>query len=206
VKVDWTKYTDHVDEKLLEMAVQMSAHATDRAVTRDGKPVGITKDTIQHIINSAEDKILELGQKYSTLVIKTGNALNIVGAVAQEAGRWVFHVITIMIKKNFVPKNAWDKVVYVNELKAENIQATLISIIDRIENHRIKKMKQLQEMTVGRPVRYGQKLGVVMEVSPKQTSVIVEFTDSTKKRFFMNKRKNNETLDSLSLHEVMKGM
>ena len=33
---------------------------------------------------------------------------------------------------------------------------------------------------------------------------IVEFVDKSKKRFFMNKRKNNETLDSLSMHKALK--
>lgn len=84
------------------------------------------------------------------------------------------------------------------------LQETLISIIDRIEGQRIKKMNQIQSMKLGTIVKYQSQRGVIVEVSAKQTSVIVEFVDKTKKRFFMNKRKNSETLDSLSLHKALK--
>jgi len=87
--------------------------------------------------------------------------------------------------------------------KTEKIQSTLISIIDKIESQRIKKMNRLQEMSVGTQVKYREKIGLIIEVSPKQTSIIVEFADQTKKRFFMNKRKNHETLESLSLHKTL---
>jgi len=81
---------------------------------------------------------------------------------------------------------------------------TLISIIDRIENQRLQKINRLQEMKIGSKVRHGRQIGVIIEISPKQTSIIVEFTDKSRKRFFMNKRKNHVTLESLSLHKAIK--
>lgn len=77
------------------------------------------------------------------------------------------------------------------------IQHTLISIIDKIENQRLGKMKKLEEMKIGTRVKHKNKTGTIIEISPKFTSVIVEFEDKSKKRFFMNKRKNNETLTEL---------
>ena len=244
VKTNWSKYQNRV-ECLPEMSVNVTAHAMDRAIHRDG----ISRNTIQHIIDNAEDQILKVGPK-SPVVIKTKDSINIVGELIQEAGEWVFEIITIMIKQNFVPKNSWDKVIYVTEevktddfgtspddldklsqtsygkkfvdlstgqkdalLKSissykkvmkEEVQATLISIIDRIENQRIAKMNKLQEMKIGTKVKNGRKVGFIVEVSPKQTSIIVEFSDKTRKRFFMNKRKNHETLDNLSMHKAIK--
>jgi hypothetical protein len=80
----------------------------------------------------------------------------------------------------------------------------LIEIIDQIESQRIKKISLLQEFTVGRTVKYKDKIGKVQSVSPKKTSVIVEFTDKTRKRFFMNKRANKETIEQLSLTNIIK--
>jgi len=204
VKTNWNKYADTPQlglsdtDAIIEMAVHMSAHAADRAVTRDGKPVGITQDFIQHVIDAAENKILQLGKKFPTLIIKTRDAINIVGALSQQAGEWVFDVITVMVKKNFIPKNAWDKVINVNEN-----HETLRSIIDRIEAQRLGKIKKLQEYAVGRKVRYHSKMGSVIEISPKKTSILVEFTDKTQKRFFVNRRAENSTLDELSMHKIL---
>lgn len=80
----------------------------------------------------------------------------------------------------------------------------LIEIINQIESERIKKISLLQEFTVGRTVKYKNKIGKVQSVSPKKTSVIIEFTDKTRKRFFMNKRANKETIEQLSLTNIIK--
>jgi len=264
MKINWTKYEGSVEE----MAVHLTTHARDRAVT-----VGLTKDRIQDIVNSAEDKIISLGKKFQTLIIKTRDAINIVGALSQEGGQYVFDVITVMVKKNFVPKSAFDKVIYVNEIeiplnkltpiqsytddqKVDDIAAkmtsgkkippikvkkaddgtlkvidghhrlqaahsvgkkkidakvyeqrivhtSLLSIIDKIESERIGKISQLQEFKVGTRVRHRSRAGVVIAVSPKRTSVLVEFTDKTQKRFFVNKRAKNPTLDQLSMSKML---
>lgn len=198
MKTDWSKYRKiglPDTTAIIEMAVHLTTHATDRATTRDGRPVGLTREKIQNIIDSVEDKIIELGSKSATIILKTQDAINIVGSLSQQAGHWVFDVITIMIKKNFVPKNSWDKVVYVKE--AQHTIHTLISIIDRIENQRLVKMERLDELAVGTKVKYQRSVGIIIEVSPKLTSVIVEFEDKSQKRFFMNKRKNHESLSEL---------
>jgi hypothetical protein len=79
-------------------------------------------------------------------------------------------------------------------------------IIDQIEKDRLTKMNKLQEFTVGKTVKWKSKVGKVQSISPKKTSVIIEFTDKTKKRFFMNKRANKETLDSLSLTRIVENI
>jgi hypothetical protein len=79
----------------------------------------------------------------------------------------------------------------------EDLKSSLVEIIDRIENQRIMRMNKLQEMKIGLHVQYGNKAGLIIEISQK--SIIVEFNDKTKRRFFMNKRKNHETLENLSL-------
>ena len=80
----------------------------------------------------------------------------------------------------------------------------LVEIIDQIESERINKINLLQEFTVGRTVKYKNKIGKVQSISPKKTSVIVEFANKTRKRFFMNKRANKETIEQLSLTNIIK--
>jgi hypothetical protein len=80
----------------------------------------------------------------------------------------------------------------------------LVEIIDQIESERINKISLLQEFTIGRTVKWKDKIGKVQSISPKKTSVIVEFTDKTRKRFFMNKRANKETIEQLSLTNIIK--
>jgi len=98
-----------------EMAVNMSAHATQRAAERHGKPAGISKAQIANVVNSNEQKIIALGQRYPHLILKTPDALNIVGSLNREGGDYVFDVITVMRKQNFKPNNPYDKVVRVKE-------------------------------------------------------------------------------------------
>ena len=80
----------------------------------------------------------------------------------------------------------------------------LVEIINQIESERINKINLLQEFTIGRTVKWKNKIGKVQSISPKKTSVIVEFTDKTKKRFFMNKRSNKETIEQLSITNIIK--
>jgi len=79
----------------------------------------------------------------------------------------------------------------------------LVEIIDKIESERIKKISALQELKVGRKVSYMGRQGQVTEVSPKFTSVIVEFHDKTRLRFFLNKRKNKKTIDELTFKSLL---
>ena len=109
------------EDWLLEMAVNMSSHAKERATSRDGKPVGISRDMIQQIIDKNEQKILAFGQRHPTLILKKGD-LNIVGALDKEGGSYVFDVITVMKKSNFHPNNPYDRMVTMKELSVQQQQ------------------------------------------------------------------------------------
>lgn len=80
---------------------------------------------------------------------------------------------------------------------------TLSQIIDKIETERVQKISNLQKYTVGTLVeiksgKYRGRKGRVIEVSPKRTSVIVEFRNSDKQRYFLNKKGKRELISSLS--------
>ena len=82
--------------------------------------------------------------------------------------------------------------------------SSLIEIINAIESERLSKISKLQEYVIGKKVRYKNKIGYVREISNKQKSVLVEFVDKSKKRFFINKRSKNKTIEELSLHKIIR--
>jgi len=94
----------------------------------------------------------------------------------------------------------------VRQKKFENEHSisSLSEIINAIESERISKISKLQEYIIGKKVKYNNQIGYVKEISNKQKSVLVEFVDKSKKRFFINKRSTNKTIKELSLHNVMK--
>lgn len=73
---------------------------------------------------------------------------------------------------------------------------SLINVIDRIEKDRLLKINELQTLKIGQKVKCRDKTGLVVEVSAKFTSVVVDF-DGRKQRFFMNKRKGVRTINEL---------
>lgn len=75
---------------------------------------------------------------------------------------------------------------------------SLIKIIDRIETDRISKMDSLKKFQPGKEVVYRNDVGIIVEVSNKLTSVVVDFR-GRKKRFFINKRKGTKTINELRL-------
>lgn len=118
-----------------EMAVQLTQHAAERSTHRDDSPFKVTKQTIQDIVDSAEDKIINFGQQYRTLVLKTQNAINIIGTLSKSAGDWVFRIITVMVKPDFHARPE-DKVVYVNEMKSFK---QLIEYVEKVSGgYRVK--------------------------------------------------------------------
>jgi len=199
------KFNENID-------VLLTKHASERSIERNGQPVNITKDQIENILNSAESKIIQLGKKFPTLIIKTKNALNIVGKLIQSGSDYFFQVIILMFKKNFVPNNLHDKVVYIKEykqiqrktiLKSKNI-SSIKQIIERIEHQRVQKISNLDRFKEGTIVEKNGRKGKVIAISPKRTSIIVEWNDTKKKsRFFMNKRGKNRIIDELKLTSII---
>jgi hypothetical protein len=80
----------------------------------------------------------------------------------------------------------------------------LITIIESIENKRIGKSTKFEQFKIGKVVKYNNEFGIVISISPHKTSLIVEFKNGKKSRFSLNKRAKNVTVDSLSLHKLLK--
>jgi hypothetical protein len=80
--------------------------------------------------------------------------------------------------------------------KEDNVKS-IVNIIEHIEQTRIAKLSKIQEFSVGKNVKYNNKLGKVVSMSRRQTSILVEFENKSTKRFYINKRKNNENVQSL---------
>ena len=161
IKLDFSTYQESISGVNLSetIAINLTHHALDRAEYRDGQKVGITKDDIEKIINKAEHKIIEIGQKYPTLIVKFHHFINIVGSLVKSGTEWLFQVITILCKKNFIAKNAWDKVVYVDEQKNTKKKKIVFEML-YIKRENKKKIKQLKD--------------IILEVNSKPTLNLVQ--------------------------------
>lgn len=117
--------TDVFIDESVKFDVQFSKHGMERSVMRDGVYVNIPKEDILHIVNKASDILVQNWNKYPTFIIHSNkNHLNIVGRIIKKFSSWVFHVITLMYKKNFT-KYPEDKMIKVAEHKTNDNLYTL---------------------------------------------------------------------------------
>ena len=77
-------------------------------------------------------------------------------------------------------------------------------IIEKIEKERVNKISHFSQFSLGMFVeaalgKYQTNKGKIIGVSPKRTSIIVEFQNGTKVRYFMNKKKNKEHITNLRI-------
>ena len=75
----------------------------------------------------------------------------------------------------------------------------LLQIINRIEKERIHTLDLFEQYSVGNKLlikegKYSGKTGTVIKISPNKTSIIVEFEDKTKQRFFLKKRSDRQLI------------
>jgi hypothetical protein len=95
--------------------IEMSKHGEERSIERYGKKVNINKEDIFNLINKSKDIILTSSVKFKTFVIHSlKSKLNVVGELIKTGTKYIFRVITVMIKHHFDPKND-DKYIEVME-------------------------------------------------------------------------------------------
>jgi hypothetical protein len=86
--------------------IEITKHGEDRSNKRYGKEVNINKNMVIDLINKCKDTILKSSSKFETFVIHSlKSKLNIVGALVKTKGKYLFKVITVMIKDVFYPKS-----------------------------------------------------------------------------------------------------
>ena len=83
-------------------------------------------------------------------------------------------------------------------------------IIEKIEKQRIKKISHFSQFSLGMCVeaalgKYQSNKGKIVLISPKKTSVIVEFANGKKARYFMNMKKNQEHINNLKITKKSNG-
>jgi hypothetical protein len=139
IKVDWSECLLKED-----IAVAMSAHALDRAIQRGQAPIQQVRKEIENLIQAAEPQLIELSNKFKTFVLKGKNKLAVVGALIRKGKDYIFKVITLHKKDNFIPNNPDDKVISVQEDlipggKGDNIDLSQFSIEQIIKGLQVEK-------------------------------------------------------------------
>jgi hypothetical protein len=110
--IDWSNLKDH-DLQWLDEALtpEFSGHSVDRAIERSDDSLDVARKEISDLIYKAKDQLESYAGKFKTFIIKGKNNLNVVGALIKQGFNYVFKIITVMWKKNFVPNNSNDKVI-----------------------------------------------------------------------------------------------
>jgi hypothetical protein len=76
---------------------------------------------------------------------------------------------------------------------------SLVKIIERIERQRIKSLSNIQKFKPNTLVEYLGEPGFVLKVSPKLTSIIIEFREDKRIKFFTLKKKGRRSINELSI-------
>lgn len=98
-----------------QIDIEMSLHAEDRSKNRDGIKIDIDKNKIFNLVNKSKDIILKSATKFKTFVIHgLKSKLNVVGALIKSGSKYIFKVVTVMLKQNFYPYKD-DKYIEVTE-------------------------------------------------------------------------------------------
>ena len=88
-------------------SVVLSPHAKIRSIERYGEKINVSKETIDAVVWSAEEQIMQWAKKFDNFVVyDKKTTLNVIGTI-HEIGKndYEFYVATVMYKKNFMPKN-----------------------------------------------------------------------------------------------------
>jgi len=102
--------------------VVLTHHGKERSKTRYNTSVDIKKNEIENLIDKSSEMLIKNASNFKTFVIHgIKSHLNVVGALLKKAGKWVFEVITVMIKDTFYPKTN-DKYIEVFEFNSNNDQ------------------------------------------------------------------------------------
>lgn len=114
VEIDWSNI---LNENGID--VELSKHSIDRSHYRDGKTLDIKKQEIEKLVDKSSNILIKNWNRFQTFVIHgMKSKLNIVGALTKKTGKWVFKVITVMLKDTFEPR--WtDKFIEVYEQKID---------------------------------------------------------------------------------------
>lgn len=136
IVVEWNDYTMTED-----VAASLSNHALDRAIERSGEPIMQLRSEVEALVNQAESSLIDLSKQYKTFLLKGKKGLAVVGTLIKNGIDFIFKVITLHRKKNFVPNNPNDKVIDLSEDAIEGGLADNINIASFNKEQLIKGIK-----------------------------------------------------------------
>lgn len=103
-----------------DIDIQMTQHGNERSRERYGRKVNIKKEDIEKIVNNAKNNLMQFIPKFSTFVLHgLKSKLNVVGSFFKNGGKYIFKVITVMIKDKFFPRDT-DKYLQIQENRIFN--------------------------------------------------------------------------------------
>lgn len=140
--IEWKDYTMTED-----VAASLSSHALERAAERVGEPIMQLRLEVESLVNQAEDTLIDLSQTYKTFLLKGKRGLAVVGALLKNGVDYIFKVITLHKKKNFVPNNPNDKVIDLSEDKINGGLADNVSLVNFDKGQLMKGIKIEMEHT-----------------------------------------------------------
>ena len=116
-------------------------HAQKRFKSREIEKHLIQKNQIKKIIDKVKKILISSWKKYEEFVIhSTKLKLNIVGTLVRKNNKWVFRIITLMIKDMFYPRSN-DKFIEVYE----NCKKNIIFVLGKNKINEMKNLKSFKE-------------------------------------------------------------